>query len=348
MRLPSASNIVIRTPNWVGDAVMSTPFIRAARKNFPHAKITLLAKPWVSPVYEENPYIDRILIYDASGRHGGAWGKVRLAGELRRERFDMALLLQNAFEAALITWMAGIPCRVGFDTDARRMLLTHPVHRCKSFKKLHQIGYYLEILSGAGLVTDGVAPELFFTESERRQAKEVVRDNDCPEDACVIGVNPGAAFGTAKRWFVERYADVCVRLKSVRPVFFLVFGSPAETALGETICEAVGDGCLNLCGRTSLRQAMSLIGCCDLFMTNDSGLMHVAAAQDIPQIAVFGSTNHTTTYPESRFSHIVRSPVPCSPCMKPDCPSDHRCMDAVSVDRVLNLAITLLDSGKRP
>lgn len=348
MKLPSASNIVIRTPNWVGDAVMSTPFIRAARQNFPHAKITLLAKPWVSPVYEKNPHIDRILIYEASGRHSGVWGKVRLARELRGDHFDMALLLQNAFEAALIAWMAGIPCRAGFDTDVRGGFLTHPVHRWPFFKKRHQIVYYLEILKGLGLMTDGVKPELFFTEAEVRQAARFIRENGCPENVRVIGINPGAAFGTAKRWFVERYAEVCVRLKSVRPVFFLVFGSPAETGLGETICGAVGGGSLNLCGRTSLRQAMSLIGRCDLFITNDSGLMHVAAAQDVPQIAVFGSTNHTTTYPESRFSHIVRSPVPCGPCMKPDCPSDHRCMEAVGADRVLDMAIALLDSGKRP
>ncbi len=347
MNTSSFSNIVIRTPNWVGDAVMSTPFIRAVRKNFPHADITLLAKPWVSPVYEQNPHITRILCYEASGRHSGTWGKVCLAKDLRRGHFDLALLLQNAFEAALITWMAGIPARLGFDTDVRAMLLTHPIHRYKSFKKRHQIDYYLEILKGAGLMADSEHLEIFFSDTEKQKAAQFIADSGCLRNARVIGINPGAAFGTAKRWFAERYAEVCVRLKSVYPdMLFLVFGSPSETGLGETIRRAVGNGCVNLCGKTSLREAMSLIGCCGLFITNDSGLMHVAAALDTPQIAIFGSTNHTTTFPASPFSRIVRSPVPCSPCMKPDCPTDHRCMDAVRVEQVFDLALTLLNSGK--
>ncbi len=121
--------MVIRTPNWVGDAVMSTPFLRAVRKNFPHTHISLLAKPWVAPVYANNPHINHILDYDVAGRHRGLAGKFRLARDLRKHDFDLALLLQNAFEAAFLAWMAGIPVRLGYDTDARKMLLTHPVHR---------------------------------------------------------------------------------------------------------------------------------------------------------------------------------------------------------------------------
>jgi len=146
--------MVIRTPNWVGDAVMSTPFLRAVRKNFPQAHITLLAKPWVAPVYANNPHIDRILAYDAAGRHRGLAGKFRLARDMRKLDFDLALLLQNAFEAAFIAWMAAIPNRLGYDTDARKMLLTHPVHRYPSLKRLHQIDYYLEILKGARLAAN--------------------------------------------------------------------------------------------------------------------------------------------------------------------------------------------------
>lgn len=344
MQILSPSSIrrmVIRTPNWVGDAVMSTPFLRAVRKNFPHTDISLLAKPWVAPVYANNPHIDHIIIYDAAGRHRGFSGKFSLAKDLRKHDFDMALLLQNAFEAAFLTWMAAIPIRLGYDTDARKMLLTHPVHRYPALKRLHQIEYYLEILNGAKLAAVSSEMEIFITDAEKAQAIQHIRAGGCLEKA-VIGINPGAAYGTAKRWFADRFAELSNRLKSIPDVCFLVFGGPGEEALGKQIAASVGNRCINLCGKTSLRQAIALIDQCRLFITNDSGLMHVAAALNLPQIAIFGPTDHTTTSARSHLSHIIRMPVACSPCMKPDCPIDHQCMDAVSVDHVLGLALKLL------
>jgi heptosyltransferase II len=334
--------MVIRTPNWVGDAVMSTPLLRAVRKNFPHTHITLLAKSWVAPVYANNPHVNQIITYDTTGRHGGFIGKFRLAKDLRRHGFDLALLLQNAFEAALLAFLAGIPVRLGYDTDVRTMLLTHPVHRFPALKRLHQIAYYLEILKGVKLTVNSTEMEIFISDSEKSQAIQRIRASGFSDSSCVIGINPGAAFGTAKRWFIDRFAELCNRLKSFPDVCFLIFGGAGEEELGKHIAESAGDACINLCGETSLREAISLIAQCHLFITNDSGLMHVAAALNIPQIAIFGSTDHTTTSPRSHLSHIVRMPVACSPCMKPDCPIDHRCMDAVTVDHVLNLALELL------
>ncbi len=341
----SVRRVVIRTPNWVGDAVMSTPFLKSVRKNFPHAHITLLSKPWVAPVYENNPHINRIFIYDVAGRHKGLAGKIRLAKDLRKYDFDLALLLQNAFEAAFLTWMAAIPIRLGYDTDGRKILLSHPVHRYPSLKRLHQIDYYLEILNGAKLIASPAELEIFISDTEKSQAARRIRTNGCADNACVIGINPGAAFGTAKRWFSNRFAEVCNRLKSIPDTCFLVFGGPGEEELGKEIAASVGDACINLCGITTLREAISLIDQCRLFITNDSGLMHVAAALRIPQIAIFGSTDHTTTSPRSPFSRIIRMPVACSPCMKPDCPIDHRCMDAVTVDHVLDLSLIFLSDG---
>ncbi len=342
----SIQRIVIRTPNWVGDAVMSTPFIRSVRRNFPKAHITLLAKPWVAPVYESNPHIDDVLVYDASDRHRGFFGKFRLARDLRNYDFDLALLLQNAFEAAFLVWLAGIGIRLGYNTDARSILLTHPVHRYPFLKRRHQIDYYLEILKAAELTAEPANLEIFISDAEKSHAGQFLVDNGYPDRACIIGVNPGAAFGTAKRWFEERFAEVCNRLKSIPNACFLIFGGSGEEDIGKRIADAVGDVCINLCGKTSLREAFALIDQCRLFITNDSGLMHAAAALHIPQIAVFGSTNHTTTSPRSRFSHILRAPVDCSPCMKPDCPTDHRCMDAITADHVWELALNIL-SGKR-
>ncbi len=332
-------HILIRAANWVGDAVMSTPLIRGLRWNFPRAEIAVLAKPWVAPVFENSPDIDRILIYDAKGNHAGWRGMVRLCRDLRYGRFDLAVSVQNAMEAALIFFLAGIPRRLGYDTDGRRFLLTHPVRMNPAFKKRHQIDYYLGILEGIRLPAIGRELTLRVSDTERDRAGKFLQFQGVNPDRRVIGINPGAAYGTAKRWPAERFADLCRRIRSVdSDTAILVFGGPGEEALGEDIAGRVGHGCFNLSGKTRLREAIALIGQCRLFITNDSGLMHAAAALGIPQIAVFGPTDHTTTSPASPDSVIVRRDTPCSPCLEPECPlGHHRCMTAVTVDGVFEI-----------
>lgn len=334
------SRILIRAANWVGDALMSTPMIRAARRNFPHAEITVLAKPWVSPVFEHSPDIDRIFLYEAAGRHRGNTGILRLAKELRSRNFDMALLIQNAFEAALISFLAGIPVRAGYNTDGRTLLLTHPLKRTKEIKKRHQIDYYLGITEGLGLHTFGREMHLHFSPEERQKRERILKKRNIPADRGIIGLNPGAAYGSAKRWLPRRFAETGKKLRQMRKDLpIVIFGGPGEEALGESICRMIGEGAFSLAGKTGLREAMSLIEMCRLFITNDSGLMHVAAALKIPQIAVFGPTDSSTTSPAATNARMIRVPVPCSPCMKQECPlGHHQCMTAVSTDMVFSPA----------
>lgn len=332
--------IVIRAANWVGDAVMSTPLIRAVRRNFPRAEVTVLAKPWVAPLFLHHPDVDRVMIYDAKGRHRGLAGILRLSRELRSGAgYDLAVLVQNAFEAALIARLAGIPRRLGYDTDGRAALLTHPVAMTPPIKRRHMIDYYLGIVEGAGLHSFGRRMTLEIAPEERRAAGRVLADMGLSGREELVGINPGAAFGTAKRWPAGRYAELCRLLGRSRPNRrFLVFGAPNERELGEDIAEGVGSGCVNLCGHTGLREAIALIERCRVFVTNDSGLMHVAAALDVPQVAIFGPTDHSTTYPASDRAMMAREPTPCAPCMKPHCPlGHHRCMTAISVERVAAL-----------
>lgn len=344
--------ILVRAANWVGDAVMSTPMIRAVRRGFPHAEIFLLAKPWVSPVFERSPDIDRILTYDADGRHASPRGILRLCRELRPYRFDLAVLVQNAFEAALIARLAGIPRRLGYDTDGRTLLLTHPVPMTRRRKLRHQIDYYLGVTEGAGIRGSGRETALFVSPAERRRAARILREAGLDRTDGIIGLNPGAAFGGAKRWPAERFAELGRRFRRrypQRPV--VIFGGPGEADLGRTIRREIGDGAVSLAGRTGLREALALIERCRLFITNDSGLMHAADALDIPLVAVFGPTDHTTTSPSRPSSRLIRVPVPCSPCMKPECPltdpeDRHRCMRAVTVERVYREALPFLDAGE--
>ena len=334
--------ILIRSTNWVGDAIITTPAIRAIRKNFSAAEITILAKPWVGPVFHNNPDIDHLMIYDAASRHRKWLGKLRLSKELRKKRFDLAILLQNAFEAAFLTFLAGIPNRIGYNTDGRKILLTHGAALEPALESAHQIDYYLKLLASAGLKLHGRQLTLILTDEERYQAKRILKQYGISSYDPLIGINPGAKFGTAKRWLPERYAALCNKLQKACRAQIVIFGGPGEETLGNQISAGIEKPCVNLCGRTRLREAMALIERCQLFITNDSGLMHVAAALDIPQIAIFGPTDHIATGPSNPNSHIVKWPTACSPCLKPECPTDHRCMREITVDTVFAVAEKLL------
>jgi len=336
------AKIMIRAANWVGDAIMTTPVIRAVRKNYPKATITVLAKPWVIPVYENNPYVDKILVYDSKGRHKMGFGTLTLVRDLKEYQFDLAILMQNAFEAGLISFLSGIKERVGYNTDARGLLLNRSIKLNPALKKGHLIDYYIGILKGASLAEDGREMDLFLCESDREFADNFLKNEKFDLSKPVIGINPGATGGTAKRWFPERYAQVCENLAKEFNVKILIFGGPQDNKLGEYIAGLSENSCINIAGTTSLGQAFSLIEKCSLFITNDSGLMHAAAALSINQAAVIGSTDYIATFASDENSTMVRVPVSCSPCLKDVCPTDHQCMDKISVDMVMETCESLL------
>ena len=341
----NTENILLRSANWVGDAVMTTPAIRAIRKNFPVAHITILAKPWVIPVFQHNPHLDVVMPYEAAGRHKGALGLIHLSRDLRQRDFDLAILFQNAFEAALLAFAAGIPRRLGYATDGRTALLTDRLYNFRELKKGHLIDYYLGILGNVGFNMDGRELELFLSAEEKDRARGLLAKLGVDPAEPLAGLNPGATFGTAKRWLPERFVDLSRRLYTDQGCRSLLFGGPGEAQLGREIA-AASDGCaINLCGRTNLRAAMALIDCCRFFITNDSGLMHVAAALDKPQLAIIGPTDHIATRPSNPNSRIVRVQDACylSPCLLMDCPIDHRCMTSITVDLVLAELQALLD-----
>ncbi|MBI5895274.1 MAG: lipopolysaccharide heptosyltransferase II [Desulfobacterales bacterium] len=340
--------ILIRAANWVGDAIMTTPTIRAIRRNFPSAHITLLAKPWVAPVFNHNPDIDEVMIYKAAGRHGGWKGLLRLAKEMRGCRFDLAILFQNAFEAALLSFLAGIPRRMGFTTDGRTALLTERIRTWRPLKRGHLIDYYLGLLSGAGMALHGRQLTLVITPDEQLEARRYLAEMGMTEQL-LVGLNPGATFGTAKRWLPDRFAQLGRRLIAEHKAQVVIFGGPDEADLGRWLAADIGPGAIDLCGQTTLRQAMALIGQCGLFVTNDSGLMHVAAALEIPQVAIIGPTDPVATGPVNASSRLVYLPEACefSPCLQPHCPIlDHRCMTSIPVVLVMQTALALLAQSK--
>lgn len=334
---PTAINrILIRAVNWIGDAVMTTPAMGAIRASFPQAEIVVAANPPVAELFRVHPYCDRLLVFDKKGAHQGWQGVLRFAGELRRQRFDLAILLQNAMEAALLARLAGIPRRVGYRTDGRGLLLTHGVAVGETERRLHHTDYYLRMLEQVGIGGGDRRQRLACTVEEAAWARQTLGPGDW------LAINPGAAYGSAKRWIPERFAEVADALVAEYGMRVVLTGGPGEAEIGRDIERGMRHAPLNLIGRTSVRQLMALLAACRLMVTNDSGPMHVAAAFGVPIVAVFGPTDHTTTSPLTDSCRIVRQDVGCAPCLLRQCPTDHRCMEAVTAAQVLAEARSLL------
>jgi len=345
------SRVLVRATNWLGDAVMSLAAIRTIRQVFPHAHIALVARPWVADLYAREPAVDRVIPYTAQS---GLRAKREFAARLRAERFDGAILLQNAFDAALMVWLAEIPERIGYNRDGRGLLLTKriPVPEPGEIPR-HERFYYLELLRRAGMI------ERFpKTEAIRLGGAEQARESGARHMAALgvsgpaIGISPGAAYGNAKRWLPERFAEAAQKVADGHTgrnaCATLVFGSAAERALCEEVAAALGRGGMdarNLAGETTLREFIDLAAACRLFLTNDSGAMHVASALAVPTVAVFGATDDTTTGPSGPFARVVREHAECSPCLLRDCPIDHRCMTRVSAARVASAALQLWEES---
>jgi len=355
-------NLLVRGANWVGDSVISLPALKQIREGFPDAHISLLVLPWVSGVYEGSEAVDEVLLYDRKGNHQGVRGRIRLVQELRARQFDAAILFQNAFEAALLTALAGIPLRFGYRRDARSWLLSHALAIDPRLKNLHQSYYYLDLVDRVlgrdraleaafpsklpSSIESPSAPWLVVSPQRKEAARQILRENGISFSKPVIGVNPGASFGSAKRWPKERYAALLDQLTRQQETAIVLFGSEAEVSLAQTIGAAMNHLPLILSGKTTLSELIALISCCDLFITNDSGPMHLAAALRIPMLAIFGPTDEIATGPMSATATVIKKNVECSPCLLRECPIDHRCMTGISVEELHRQAIRLLQTTK--
>lgn len=336
----------MRATNWVGDAVMSLPALRALHERYPNAEIAILAKPWVADLYRREPVARRVIPYTPKTL-GEKWAAGRA---LAREGFDCAVLLQNAFEAAAVAFAARIPERIGYARDGRGFLLTRavPVPRPGEIPR-HERFYYLEMLRRAGILDRLPESEGIRLEgSEEARASGLARFKELGLGDTVVGVSPGAAYGTAKRWMPESFAAAAVKVARELGASVALFGSASERELCASIEQAmenaIGGGVRvrNLAGETTLAEFMDLAAACRVFLTNDSGGMHIASALGVPTVAVFGSTDDTTTGPTGPLARVVREPVECSPCLKRECPIDHRCMTRIAPERVASVALELV------
>ena len=327
------TNALIIAPQWIGDAVMTEPLLR--RLHARGERLTVGALPWVAPVYRAMPQVADVIEFPFA--HGGLQFKARrsiakrLAGQ-----FDKAYVLPNSLKSALLPFLASIPQRIGYLGEARVGLLTHRLKNPKN--KPPMVAFYSALSGESGLADD--RPEMHMAAA---QVEATLRELGLQRGAYVVFA-PGAEFGPAKRWPASHFSELAAQLDAT----VVLLGSGKEAALCDEIAapvNAVQSGkCLNLAGKTSLPQALALIAASRSTVSNDSGLMHVAAALSVPQVAIFGSSSPLHTPPLSDKAHVLwlkadpayQPPLDCAPCFARECPLGHtRCLNDIGAERVL-------------
>jgi heptosyltransferase-2 len=340
------NRIAVRLTNWVGDCVMNTPFLGRLRALYPEARIAVWGRRSVTGLLQHHPHVDEVHTLDDRSRAG----YIAAVREIRAYRADLGFLLPNSLQTAGLFALGGVTRRVGYDRDGRGFLLTDPVRLRPEDLAVHEVRYYLRLLHSFDPDPPEAPPPLLLqvTAEEKAQMNAWRAERSIDEGARVIGVNPAAFFGTAKRWPAERYAKAASELAEELDCRVVVTGLPQERDVAQAVCDAGGPRFHNGAGEMSLRQLMAFLARCSLYLTNDSGAMHLGAALGTPLVAVFGSTDWVTTAPLSPRARIVRVETPCAPCLLRHCPIDHRCMTAVTPEMVVATARQLLATIKNP
>ena len=335
----------MRGTNWAGDSVMTLPALRALRRVLPEAKITLVVRPSAKGIFADVDFVDDVLVYERRN----AFSVLSQIKEWRKRRFDLAVLFQNAFEAALIPFLAGVPSRLGYATESRQALLTHPSPLPDWRSSRHEVFYYLYLVTALEQALYGTSSicesepdaSLAISNARKTEAENLLRACGVRGGEPVVVLCPGSVNSRAKRWHAESYAGLADRLIESRRQVVLI-GSPDEMDVTNEVTSRMRHQPFVLTGKTSLDEVTAVLSLVDLVVTNDTGPAHIAAALGRPTLVIFGPTNPLTTRPFAPEAEVLRHPPDCAPCMLRDCPIDHRCMTAITVDEVFERSQALL------
>jgi heptosyltransferase-2 len=333
----SPKNIIVRVPNWLGDVVMATPVLKDLRNHYKDSKITVMAQANVASLLKNDPHIDEIYSFKRPNGWIHRHHPLEIIDTLRQGKYDLGVLLTNSFSSAWWFCRGNVKNRIGFSGNLRNLLLNKVVSLPPKIETQHQVVTYKMLLDPLGIPVSSNEPKLYISPEEDAQAKELVKELGIDlSKQTIIGINPGAAYGSAKCWLPERYQAVTNRLLQNPQVFIIYFGDAAGTPLVNEICKELPvNRVANLAGKTSIRSLIALINLCSVFLTNDSGPMHIAAALKVPLLALFGSTSDVKTGPSyGGMAQVIHKHVECSPCYKRTCPIDFRCMKRITVDEV--------------
>jgi heptosyltransferase-2 len=345
--------IVVRGTNWVGDAVMTIPALRQLRRLFPDAHLTLATRSWARGLFQGATFIDDVMVHEGTGLRS----VVQQVREWRRRDFDLAVVLPNSLETALVPSLARVPLRIGYATEGRQKLLTHPLELPDALGSQHEVFHYLNIVARLewlvnrqqSFLDSQPDASLEVSEPRKARARKMLRANGVKgfpgitDGHPLIALCPGSTNSRAKRWPAERYAALADRLMDECDAEVLLVGSSAEKDVSLEVHSQMRNSPILITGKTDLSELVAVLSLVDLLVTNDTGPAHIAAALGRPTLVIFGPTNPLTTRPFSPFGEVVRHPPDCAPCMLRDCPIDHRCMTAVSVDELFERAQGILE-----
>ena len=370
----ASERIVIRGVNWLGDAVMSTPALLRLREAKPSAHIALVTEAKLAGLWQAHPAINEVIPFQRSDGIG------HLSKQLRQGEFQKALILPNSFRSAFEFWLAGVPERIGFSGNGRSGFLTTVMPRRREeihlrkrtpgeIKALvretpdkprdrfpvsgHQFYDYLHLVTALGASASPTPPRIIVKEEEIGQfrCKHVI-----PDRAPIVGLNPGAEYGPAKRWPAERFVEAACLVEKAQPCAWILTGGPADAAL----CDQIGAGIrtkipnakiYNMAGRTTLRELCTALSVCDVVLTNDTGPMHVAAAARTPVFVPLGRSSPELTGPSvpgDERQRLVLGQAPCAPCFLRECPIDFRCMLSIPADRIARELLGVLNAKNVP
>jgi len=317
--------ILIRSSNWLGDAVMSVPAVRAIKNGRPDAQVTIAAPAKIAPMWKLIPEVDAII----SLPNASLLPVLSLLK--RRPAFDVAILFPNSLRVALESWLSRIPRRIGYHGHWRRWLLNQTVSETrKPVPPEHHSLRFLRIARECGAETSTILDST--SDIQTAVAHQPLK----------IGLSPGAEYGPAKRWLPERFAEAATKISAQSSAQWILFGTKNDAAIGDQIAAAIGDHCVNRIGRTTLDQLINELRECRLLLTNDTGTMHLAALLGVPVVAIFGSTEPRLTGPLGNGHIVLRHHVECSPCFLRECPIDFRCMKAVSAQEAADAVLSIL------
>jgi len=320
--------ILVRSPNWIGDMVMSTPVVRALRRKYPDAKITVLSRQKIAPLWTCNPDTDEILQIQ------GFFSTVK---QLRKNSFDLAVVLPDSFKSALMVFMAGIPERMGYATECRGFMLTCRIPVSDGgFRRKHITDEYLDIIRPLGVEKPEKKPVLNVTDAGKNEAEKIIRENNL-NSSMLIGISPGATYGPAKRWPEENFIRAAREISDKYRARILVFGSREEAWLAGEISSGIGKTAVNLAGKLSLPGLAAMISLCRALIANDTGTVHLAAALNVPSVAIFGSSSPVWTSPLGETTSVLYQHESCSPCFERTCrKNDYSCLKSITAEHVMS------------
>ncbi len=342
--------ILIRVNNWIGDIVMISPAMKSIRNHFKKAKISILAKTWVVESLKGNPYYDELIEYENLTKHKGLIGRWRVIQNLRERQFDIAILFQKAFEAAFFSYLSGIPLRVGYDTDKRGFLLTHKINETSEARRKHHVEYFLDIARSLGCAIKDKSLYFHIGPDDQRHISEIIDSLGLRDEKPVVAIHPGTS-KPERGWHAEKFSLLADRIYEKYDAHIVIIGGRRDEVISKKIAHSMKNKACDLSGKLSIQEFGAFLEKCSLFVGNDSGPMHIAAAVGIPIVAIFGPGTPEKTGPfmdPSRYIAITKS-YQCAPCRQHffrDCQASPSgkpyCIEDITVEEVFCAASDMI------